>query len=212
MPIGLLGAAAIGGGATLLSGLFGASSAKSAAKTQAKATMAGIEEQRRQYDNMQALLSPYVSAGTGALSSMSALSGASGADAQAKAIAAIEGGEEYKSLTAQGENAILQNAAATGGLRGGNIQGALAQFRPALLSSLINQKYSQYSGLAQMGQASAAGVGSAGLQTGTNIAQLLQQQGAAQAGGQMATAQALQAFPNAVMSGLGLYAGLGGTF
>ena len=208
----ILAAALIGGGATLLSGLSGASSAKSAAKTQAKATMAGIAEQRRQFDAMQALLSPYVSAGTGALSSMSALSGASGADAQAQAIAAIEGGSEYKALTAQGENAILQNAAATGGLRGGNTQGALAQFRPALLSSLVNQKYSQYSGLAQMGQASAAGVGSAGLQTGTNIASLLQQQGAAQAGGQLATGQALQAIPNAVMSGLGLYAGLGGTF
>ena len=208
----ILGASLIGGGATLLSGLFGASSAKSAAKTQAEASMAGIAEQRRQFDAMQKLLSPYVSAGTGALSSMSALSGASGADAQAKAIAAIEGGSEYKALTAQGENAILQNAAATGGLRGGNTQGALAQFRPALLSSLINQKYSQYSGLAQMGQASAAGVGSAGLQTGTNIASLLQQQGAAQAVGQLATGQALQSIPNAVMSGLGLYAGLGGTF
>ena len=208
----ILGASLIGGGATLMSGLFGASSAKSAAKTQAKAAMAGIKEQRRQFDAMQELLSPYVSAGTDALSSMSALSGASGDAAQKAAIAGIEGGEEYKSLTAQGENAILQNAAATGGLRGGNTQGALVQFRPALLSSLINQKYSQYSGLAQLGQASAAGVGSAGLQTGTNIASLLQAQGAAQAGGQLATGQALQAIPNAVMSGLGLYAGLGGTF
>jgi hypothetical protein len=81
-----------------------------------------------------------------------------------------------------------------------------------VLSQLINQQYNRLGGLAQMGQASAAGVGSAGLQTGSNIAQLLQAQGAAQAGGQLAAGQAWQSIPNAFMSGLGMYTGLGGTF
>jgi hypothetical protein len=204
--------ALIAGGATLLSGLLGSSSANKAAKTQAKAAEAGIAEQRRQFDAMQAILAPYVQAGTGAMGGMQNLAGLGGTEAQQAAIAALSGGPEMQAMLQQGENSMLQNAAATGGLRGGNLQGALAQYRPQVLSQLINQQYSRLGGIAQLGQASAAGVGSAGMQTGQGIAQLLQQQGAAQAGGQLATGQAWQSVPNAFMSGLGMYAGLGGAF
>lgn len=208
----LVGAALIAGGSQLLSGIIGAIGGNKAAKAQASAYKAGIKEQRRQFDALQALLSPYVSAGTSALGSMSALTGAAGDEAQAAAIADIEGGSEYKQLVKQGENAILQNASATGGLRGGNVQNSLANFRSNALTSLINQQYNRLGGLAQLGQASAAGVGSAGMQTGSNISSLLASMGSAQAGGIMAGASGLQAIPNALMAGLGTYAGLGGTF
>lgn len=204
--------ALIAGGATLISGLIGGLSANKAAKTQAAASMAGIDEQRRQFDAMQAILAPYVQAGTGAMGGMQNLAGLGGAEAQQAAIAALAGGPEMQAMLQQGENAMLQNASATGGLRGGNLQGALAQYRPQVLSQLINQQYSRLGGIAQLGQASAAGVGAGGLQTGSNIANLLQQQGAAQAGGQLAAGQAWQSIPNAFMSGLGMYTGLGGTF
>lgn len=204
--------ALIAGGATLISGLIGASAANKASKTQAEASRMGIEEQRRQFDAMQKILAPYVQAGTGAMGGMQGLAGLSGPEAQQAAIAALSGSPEMQAMLQQGENAMLQNAAATGGLRGGNLQGALAQYRPQVLSQLINQQYSRLGGIAQLGQASAAGVGSAGMQTGQGIAQLLQQQGAAQAGGQLATGQAWQSIPNAFMSGLGMYTGLGGAF
>lgn len=204
--------ALIAGGATLLSGLMGGLFANKAAKDQAGAAQAGIDEQRRQFDAMQALLQPYVQAGQGALGGMQNLAGLGTPEEQQAAIAALAGGPEMLAMTQQGENAMLQNASATGGLRGGNLQGALAQFRPQVLSQLINQQYNRLGGLAQMGQASAAGVGSAGMQSGANIAQLLQAQGAANAGGQLAAGQAWQSIPNAFMSGLGMYTGLGGTF
>jgi hypothetical protein len=191
-----------------MGGLF----ANKAAKDQAGAAQAGIDEQRRQFDAMQALLQPYVQAGQGALGGMQNLAGLGTPEEQQAAIAALAGGPEMLAMTQQGENAMLQNASATGGLRGGNLQGALAQFRPQVLSQLINQQYNRLGGLAQMGQASAAGVGSAGMQSGANIAQLLQAQGAANAGGQLAAGQAWQSIPNAFMSGLGMYTGLGGTF
>jgi hypothetical protein len=76
-------------------------------------------------------------------------------------------------------------------LRGGNVQGALAQFRPALLSSLINQQYERLGGLSSIGQNAAAGVGNAGMSTGTNIATLLGRQGQAQAGGILGQQSAL---------------------
>jgi hypothetical protein len=93
-------------------------------------------------------------------------------------------------LQQQGENALLQNASATGGLRGGNLQAALAQFRPQLFSQLIESQYGKLGALSGLGQASAAGQAAAAQQTGSDIATLLGQQGAAQAGSALASGQA----------------------
>jgi len=171
-------------------GITGAKQASEAAErgsaTQAAAAQAGIEEQRRQFDKLIELMSPYVTAGTPALEAQQAFLGLRGPEAEQAAIERIRGGETFKSLAQQGEEALLQRASATGGLRGGNIQGALSQFRPQLLSSLIEQQYGRLGGLAQSGQAAAAGQATAGMSSGSNIATLLGQQGAATAGGQIA--------------------------
>lgn len=240
MTFGLSGAAIAGiavGGATLISGMAQADAAQSAAQTQAGASEAGIAEQRRQFDKVQELLKPYstageaaikglepfAAAGAPALEQQQALLGLRGPEAQRAAIAGISGGETFQALSQQGENALLQRASATGGLRGGNIQGALAQFRPQLLSSLIDQQYGRLGGLtalgqtttqnlAGLGQASAAGTGAAAQATGANIATLLGQQGAAQAGAEIAQGKAFAAIPSAISGGLGIFSGLGGKF
>ena len=185
--------------------------AERAAETQSSAAQAGIEEQRRQFDKYVELMSPYVQAGTGAMGRLApyeqagqqafnqqqALIGLQGPAAQQQAIAALESSPQFQALQQQGENAILQNAAATGGLRGGNVQAALAQFRPQVLSSLIEQQYGRLGGissaglgvtgdLVNLGQASAAGQGAQAGTLGANVANLLGQQGAATAGGQLA--------------------------
>lgn len=240
MTFGLSGAALAGvavGGATLVSGMMQADAASSAASAQGASAQAGIDEQRRQFDKVQELLKPYstagekalgglepfAAAGAPALEQQQALLGLRGPEAQRKAISGIEQGGQFQALTQQGENALLQNASATGGLRGGNIQGALAQFRPQLLSSLIDQQYGRLGGLtalgqtttqnlAGLGQASAAGTGAAAQTTGANIANLLGQQGAAQAGAEIAQGKAFGAIPAAISGGLGLFSGLGGKF
>lgn len=172
-------------------GITGAKQASEAAErgsaTQAAAAQAGIEEQRRQFDKLIELMSPYVTAGTPALEAQQAFLGLRGPEAEQAAIERIRGGETFQALANQGEEALLQRASATGGLRGGNIQGALSQFRPQLLSSLIEQQYGRLGGLAQSGQAAAAGQSSAGQQLGANVSGLLGQQGAATAGGQIAS-------------------------
>ena len=215
MTFGLSGAALAGiavGGATLISGMAQADAASSAAAAQAGSAQAGIDEQRRQFDAVQKLLAPYTQAGPGALEAQQAFLGLKGPEAERAAIERIQGGETFKALSQQGENALLQRASATGGLRGGNIQGALAQFRPQLLSSLIDQQYGRLGGMTALGQQSAAGVGTAGLQTGVNVANLLGQQGAAQAGAEIAQGKAFGAIPAAISGGLGLFSGLGGKF
>ena len=222
-------------GSTVVSGLVQSNAAESAAATQAgaaeagiaaqeRATMAGIEEQRRQFEAIQELLKPYVSAGQQAIGGFQpyqqagaqafeqqqALAGLRGAEAQQAAISQIESSPFLQSQIEQGERALLQRASATGGLRGGNIQAALAQFRPQMLQQAIEQQYGRLGGFAgtglgvtealfrggqaaatgQASQAGALGQGIAGAlqQQGAGTSALLQQQGAAMAGGQLASA------------------------
>lgn len=183
MPNPLLGiTAAVGiGGAAIQSG-----SASSASRAQQASDAAAIAEQRRQFDTMRELLQPYVDVGSPAVSGMMDLVGLSGQEAQQTAISQQEQSPFFQSLASQGENAMLQNASATGGLRGGNIQGALAQFRPQLLNQFIEQQYGRLGGLAQMGQNSAAGVGTAGMGMANQISAMLQSSGQAQAGNALA--------------------------
>lgn len=196
----------------VVGGITGAKQAGEAAErageVQAGSAQLGIEEQRRQFDRMMQVLSPYAEAGVGALGrlqpyeqagvgaleSQQALAGLRGPEAQRAAIEGLAASPEFKAQVEQGERALLQRAAATGGLRGGNVQEALAQFRPAMLSDLINQQYSRLGGftqlgsqtatnIAQLGQASAARQGAGALESGAAIAGLLGEQGAARAGG-----------------------------
>ena len=146
-----------------------------------------MEELRAAREAQEEILRPYVEIGTGtedttgSIAAQQALLGLLGDEEQQAAIDAIANGTEYQALAQQGEEAILANASATGGLRGGNVQGALAQFRPTLLNNLIGQRFSRLGGLTQLGQASAAGVGAAGINSGQSLANVLQAQGASQA-------------------------------
>jgi hypothetical protein len=226
---------AIGG---LVGGITGttaaAQGAQQAAQTQSSAAQAGIDEQRRQFDALVQVMSPYVQAGTTALAGLQpfaeagnaslqqqqALAGTLGPEAQRQAIAMIEQSPQFAAMTQQGENALLQSASATGGVRGGNIQGALAQFRPQVLSSLIEQQYARLGGLtdlgvatqsnlAQLGQASAAGQAAGGLRSASSIGELLAQQGAATAGGQLARSGRDRA---AISDALGIAGAVSGFF
>ena len=192
MPDPVSGLIAVGG--NLLSSSMQSDAASEAAGAQSGAAQAGIDEQRRQFDEIQRLLAPYVQAGQPALAGMQNLIGLGGAEAQQQAIAGIEQSPLLQALTRQGEEAILQRASATGGLRGGNVQAALAQFRPQMLQQALEQQYSRLGGLTSLGQQSAARVGTAGMETGVNVGNLLQQQGAARAGGALGRGAAFGQF------------------
>jgi hypothetical protein len=207
VAVAVAGAAVVGG---YVSSQSQEDAANTAANAQSNSAAAGIAEQRRQFDGIQKLLNPYVKAGTGALGAQQNLVGLHGGGAQQRAINGIQNSPQFHSLMQQGENSILQNSSATGGLRGGNTQAALAQFRPQLLSQLIDQQYSRLGGLTSVGQNAAAGVGNAGMQTGVGVSNLLQQQGAAQAGAALAGGRADANFYGGLGSLAGAYAGYGG--
>jgi hypothetical protein len=192
MPNPLIAVGGLSAGASLLSSRSASKSASEASAAQTASAAAGIAENRRQFDKVQKLLSPYVKAGKSGLSSLMDLGGFNGTLAQQGQIDGIQNGAEYASIVGAGEDAILANASATGGLRGGNTQGALVENRQSVLNGLINQQYDRFSGLATMGQNSATGVGAAAQNMGTQNAALYGQQGAAQAGAALAQGAATQ--------------------
>lgn len=181
---GVMAAASVG------SSLIGASAAKKAGRQQVQAAETGVAEQRAAREELRKLLEPYVAAGTPALQSIMGAVGLRGPEEQAAFVAQQEQSPIFQALARQGEEAILQQASATGGLRGGNVQGALAQFRPQLLNQFLEQQYERLGGLTTLGQQSAAGVGSSGITSATNIADLLGQAGQARAGAALGQAQA----------------------
>jgi len=248
---------------SVASGAIQSSAAKKAAGAQTKSANAQIEETRRQFDLVQSLLKPYVTAGTGALQgqldlmglgggggtapSIQTIAGTAGtpgvrnfgndrgfpgsitttggtlgtperysvngqtfdtmqeaqtyadanktggmsaADAQKAAISGVANGEQFQALAKQGEYGILANAAATGGLRGGDTQGALAQYRPQMLQSLIQQQLANLGGIAANGQNAAAQTGTAAQNAGQQVNSSLGNVGQAQAGSALASGQA----------------------
>ncbi|WDA36399.1 hypothetical protein [Sphingobium sp. YC-XJ3] len=119
-------------------------------------------------------LSPYTSGGS------------DGIAGQQAAIDALKASPLYTSLIRNGEEALLSNASATGGLRGGNTQGALANFRADTLAQVIQQQLANLGGIANMGQGAAGSVGTFGANAATNIGNSMTQQGQALAGSALA--------------------------
>lgn len=124
-----------------------------------------------QADGSQRDLTPYTSGG------------GDGTQAQADAISALQGSPLYESLFRNGEQAILQNAAATGGLRGGNIQSSLANFGRDTLSSVIQNQIANLSGVANNGLSAANSAANTATGYGANLAGLLTGNGDIAAGG-----------------------------
>jgi hypothetical protein len=156
----------------------------------------------RQFDEIQKMLAPYRETGAQALGSQEDLAGLNGQEAQAAAIEALQSSPIFESQMQQGEDAILANASATGGLRGGNTQGALAQFRPNLLAQTINDQYARLGGLSSMGLGAAGQTGQFAQSATNNATNLLQQQGAAQAGSALARGQAFSNIGNSIGQGV----------
>lgn len=182
-------AAAIGVGGSLLAGHQANKAARRAADAQVQAAQLGVGENRRQFDFIQELMKPYVDSGKTALNQQMGMLGLNGAAAQQQAIGALQNSPFFQAQLNQGTNAILQNASATGGLRGGNTQAALAQFAPQLLQQTYQQQLGNFSQLATQGQNSAAGVGAQAANTGNRNAALFGNMGQAQAGAYLARAQ-----------------------
>ena len=205
--VGMIGASA---GSSVIGAVAQSKAASKAASSQEAAAAMSVEEQRRQFDAIKELMAPFVSGGTDAFSQMADLAGVSGPEAQAAQIAAIEQSPELAAKIAAGEEALLANASATGGLRGGNTQAALAELRPNILADQIGTQFSRLGGLANIGQSSAAMQASAGQNFANTATSAYGQMGAAQAGAHLARGTAIQNAVGGIAQGFGSAIGMSG--
>ena len=186
-------------GGSLLSGLFGASSSRSAARAQQRAVDAGIDEMRRQYDKSREDVAPWMAAGRNALARLQELTGEGGQLVQPFDFTEDPG---YQFGLNEGLDAINANMAARGMRKSGAANKALARYAQDYAGTKYNEAfnrdlasknalYNMYAGLSGSGQASAQQVASMGANTGNAIAGMMGQSGNAAAAGRVGTANAL---------------------
>lgn len=219
-----LSATAIAGIAVGAAGVASAGLSYAASSEQEAAAMAGMdaqersqyramEEQKRAAAKFNELMKPFIAPGDKAFKIQQDLAGMGSANGLKYQIQNVLNGPEYQQMIKVGNNNILQNASATGGLRGGNTEQALMTLSPTILNQLMNQRYQRVSDIANVGYNARLASGNAELNTGSALAQNQQNIGDAQATGALGVAQANANGLNAIGQGIGAIGGaVGGYF
>lgn len=170
---------------SLIGGIIGgnkqAKASKEAARLQYEATQDGIAESRRQYDLTRGDYQPFRDLGYAALDNFGDLVGINGADAQQSEIDMLRASPLFQSLFDNGQEAILASASATGGIRGGNTQGALADFGRDTLNQVILDQLANYGGAIGIGSGATDAVSSFGARAVENQAGMRERGAAANA-------------------------------
>lgn len=190
MPPAII-AAGIGAAGAIGGGLLASSGAHKAANIQSAADQQAIAEQQRQFNVTDQELSPFRTAGVSDLTGYQNLLGANGAAPSAAAIQALQASPYYQSLYRNGQEAVLQNASATGGLRGGNTQRGLADFGSDTLAQTIQNQLGYLGAGAQLGLGATNSTGAFGASAANNIAGLTVNSGQSQSDAALAQAGAI---------------------
>lgn len=136
-------AAALAGG-SLVSGLFGANAAKKAAQSQTDAAKYASDIQMQMFNRGLEMNEPFRQAGIGGLQSLIDL-GRQEDKPFSFDYGAYFNSPEYAALSSQQQAQTLANVGATGGLRSGNSQAALATIAPQLAQQGRQNAMSEYS-------------------------------------------------------------------
>lgn len=135
----------------------------------------GLEQAAAGAETASGFMQPFQQAGQTALQQQLALSGALGPEAFQQA---YQESPQIQFLREQGEQGVMRNAAAMGGLGGGNVQKELSRFNQGLASQGLQQQIQNMAGLASQGQQAsgtlaniATGLGGQQLQTQVGLGQ-----------------------------------------
>jgi len=158
--------------------------ARQAGQLQYDASMAGIDELRRQFDTTTGRLTPFFQAGLNQLPNVVQGASAGGLDAR---IAEILGTDTFKALVGERTKAVNNQLSQGGMTRSGAALRAAAAIPTDVAMALEQQLFGRQQGLLGSGQNAAAGLGAFGAQQGQDVASLLQRGGDALA--QSAVAQ-----------------------
>lgn len=162
------------GAATLGGALLQSKGNKEAAATQVAGNQAAIQSQENMFNQSLALNQPYRDAGQGAIQGLQSLTDPA---QRAQMLSGYYDSAEFQGMQAQNEEQQLRNAAATGGVRGGANQAAMATIAPQMGQQYLSGLQNQFTGLANMGMG-AASQGAQGAQMFGQQQSALQQQSA----------------------------------
>lgn len=179
--------------------------AKSAASTQAAAADAAAAEQARQFDITQEQMEPFRQAGLGALGQQQALMGLKGIGAQRQAMQDFQESPSQAFLRERGEQAIMRQASALGGLGGARVQEALQQQGIGFAQQDLQNQLARLAGMSGQGQVATSNIGQLGANTSANIGNLMMQGGQAQASGILGSSAIQSQFANQIGGGLMSY-------
>jgi hypothetical protein len=168
-----------------LGSIFGGGSQKKASQKATDAMVAaydrGIDTQTKFQQQVRQDYQPYTEAGTAALGKLSDLSGLGDPAAYQAALDGLKTDPLYTSLYGNGQEALLQNAAATGGLRGGNFARSSMDFGSDVLTNVYRQALSNYGNIANLGVGAQGTVTQTGVNAANNVTNLQGEIGGAQA-------------------------------
>jgi hypothetical protein len=135
--------------------ILGAHDNKKAINKARDAALAGITSAKgdlnAQLAATQGRLDPFEALGTAAAGQQGDILGLHGAGAQGSIIDQLKASPMFQSLFRTGQDTILNNASATGGLRGGNIIDHLANFGSDTLAQVIQNQLQNLQPLSQQG-------------------------------------------------------------
>lgn len=195
------------GGAILGGALIGADASKSAAQTQAAGADRAAQFQKDMFERTQTNLAPWMQSGQIALSDLTARGTGSGDLLQPFSLDKFQASPAYQFNLQEGQKAIDKAAAARGGFyQPGTLQD-VARFSQGLASNEFQNSFNNYNTnlnniwerlykLSGSGQNAAANLGTAAINTGTNV-------GASITGGANAQAAGTVGQANAVTGALG---------
>jgi hypothetical protein len=200
-------AAAVAGGLGIVGSLVGANQADKASqratRAQVRSSQRGQDLIRDQFGATQEALNPFIQGAGGAFERQQALSGALGEDAQREAFASFQESPNIQFLRDQGMRGINQQASARGGLGGGSRLKALSQFNQNLAQQDFNNQFNRLGQVSRQGLSAAQALGGFGSQQAAQQANLLGQQGQAQAQGHLTRGQAFQSGLSGIGQGIG---------
>jgi hypothetical protein len=185
-------------GAVVGSSLIGANAASGAAETQASAANRAADLQYKQWQEQQAMMKPWLTAGETALNKLVPLA----TEYTPFGMSQFQADPGYSFRMAEGMKALDRQAAARGGLISGSALKAAQRYGQDLGSQEYQNAFNRYQtersarlqplqSLAGVGQTTANTLGQAGQTMAGNVGNLMTSGAAAQAAGQVGQANAL---------------------
>jgi len=205
--------AIIGAAGSIAGGLISANGAQSAAQTQANAANQASQVQQNMFNTTQQNAAPWIQAGQGALSQLTAGTQPGGALTQQAytpfTTQQFQQDPGYQFQLQQGENALTNGASISGGMNSNNLKGLIGYSQglantdyQTALGNYMNQyqlgnqaaqqNFTNLSNLSQTGANAGQGLGSQSANVGSTIGQNIIGAGNAQASGTVGAANAAQ--------------------